>query len=163
MPSSFPSSLQSTNSLSKLKSFDLTPSIGTEFDSSTQLSSLLTQPGAVKDLAILVSQRGVLFFRGQVLSPKDQLELVNVLGEETGRPKEAGLHIHPTTEATSELGDEVRKITPGALDLFVLHSVFLPRSTSIPWSIADILRLASQTWTRSDTTDLNVLEPRKHG
>lgn len=113
MPSSFPSPLQSTNSLSNLDSFDLTPSIGTEFSSSTQLSSLLTQPGAVKDLAILVSQRGVVFFWDQVLSTKDQLQLVTVLGEESGKPKESGLHVHPTTEETSELGSEVRTITPG--------------------------------------------------
>ncbi|KAL7415787.1 taurine catabolism dioxygenase [Mrakia frigida] len=127
MPSSFPSPLQSTNLLSNLDSFDLTPSIGTELSSSTQLSSLLTQPGAVKDLAILVSQRGVVFFRDQVLSTKEQLQLVTVLGEESGKPKESGLHVHPTTEETSELGSEVRTIKPD-LDKVRYYGLERPRA-----------------------------------
>jgi alpha-ketoglutarate-dependent taurine dioxygenase len=64
---------------------DLTKHIGTEFhDASLQLSKLTDQQ--VQDLALLVAERGVVFFRQQDLTQDQQLALVRKLGP---------LHIHP--------------------------------------------------------------------
>lgn len=55
----YPTPLQSTGSLNKYTTVDLTPSIGTEFDSSVKLKDLLNaeaNPNAIRDLAILVSR-----------------------------------------------------------------------------------------------------------
>lgn len=54
----YPAPLQSSRSLEKLGSFDLTPSIGTEFPPNVKLQDLLDEernPTAIRDLAILVS------------------------------------------------------------------------------------------------------------
>lgn len=118
---SYPRPLQSSHSLSKLPQDDLTPAIGTEFPSSVSLRALLDDRQAIRDLAILVSQRGVVFFREQELTPAEQVRLVDLLGQETGRPKESSLHIHPLTSTTDELG-AVFKITAGA------SAPFLPLS-----------------------------------
>ncbi|KAH8920393.1 taurine catabolism dioxygenase [Atractiella rhizophila] len=100
-------------SLDKFTKFDSTPIIGTEFVD-VQLSDLLKAENAdelIRDLAILVSQRGVVFFRAQDLDIEAQKELGRKLGSLTGKPKESTLHIHPVIEETSELGDEVSIIT----------------------------------------------------
>lgn len=55
---------------------------------------------------IQISERGVVFFREQDdLTISEQLELVDRLGRETGKPKESGLHIHPIQDIRNELGD----------------------------------------------------------
>lgn len=59
----------------------------------------------------LVSQRGVVFFRDQDIHIEDQKILGQKLGELTGKPQSSKLHVHPITEETSELGDEVSIIT----------------------------------------------------
>lgn len=114
----FPVPLVFSNSLPKTYSA-LTPAIGTEFAPETQVSSLLSSSApstSIRDLAILVSQRGVVFFREQDLTTVEQRELVDRLGKETGRPEESGLHVHPLG-GTNELGgggkEEVFKITAG--------------------------------------------------
>jgi hypothetical protein len=98
---------------------DITPAIGTEFPPSFQLSSILPSTSGdaseknaqlVRDLATLVSQRGVVFFRKQDLTPAQQKVLVDMMGRETGRPKESGLHIHPLQEGGSELGGEEKEV-----------------------------------------------------
>ncbi|KAL7416909.1 taurine catabolism dioxygenase [Mrakia frigida] len=112
----FPVPLVFSDSLPKTYSA-LTPAIGTEFAPETQVSSLLSSSApstSIRDLAILVSQRGVVFFREQDLTTAEQRELVDRLGKETGRPEESGLHVHPLG-GTNELGgggkEEVFKIT----------------------------------------------------
>lgn len=62
-------------------------------------------------LLLSVSQRGVVFFRDQDLQVEDQKILGQKLGELTGKPESSRLHIHPVTEETSELGDEVSIIS----------------------------------------------------
>lgn len=50
--------------------------------------------------AIKVSQRGVVFFRKQDgLDDNLQKELVQRLGELSGKPKTSGLHIHPVANS----------------------------------------------------------------
>ncbi|TRM66770.1 hypothetical protein BD626DRAFT_163861 [Schizophyllum amplum] len=101
-------------SLSGYEHIDLTPHIGTQFTSKTvQLSEILKAPNAdeqIRDLARLVSHRGVVFFTDQDIEISEQKVLGQRLGELTGKPKTSGLHLHPISEVTSELGGEVSVI-----------------------------------------------------
>lgn len=58
-----------------------------------------------------MSQRGVVFFRDQDLTIDEQKKLGTKLGELSGKPASSKLHIHPITEETSELGDEISVIS----------------------------------------------------
>ncbi|KAG6852453.1 hypothetical protein C0991_011819 [Blastosporella zonata] len=102
-------------SLANLESFDTTPIIGTTFpDKAVQLSQLLRAPNSdvlIKDLATLVSHRGVVFFSDQDLTIQEQKELATRLGELSGKPKTSKLHIHPISEDTPELGSDVSIIS----------------------------------------------------
>lgn len=101
--------------LSAYNNVDLTPHIGTLFSSSnTQLSALLSAENSdelVRDLAKLVSHRGVVFFRAQDLTLPQQKELGLRLGKLTGRPAESGLHRHPVSEDLPELGEDTSVIS----------------------------------------------------
>ncbi|KAL1741167.1 hypothetical protein HDZ31DRAFT_46027 [Schizophyllum fasciatum] len=101
-------------SLSTFAPVDLTPHIGTQFtDKDVQLSQLLRAPNAdelLRDLAVLVSHRGVVFFSAQDISIEDQKVLGQRLGELTGKPATSKLHLHPISEVKSELGGEVSVI-----------------------------------------------------
>jgi alpha-ketoglutarate-dependent taurine dioxygenase len=84
----------------------VTPAIGREFAADLQLSALLSAPNAdalVRDLAVLVSRRGVVFFRGQDISPDDMMVLARRIGELSGRPAQSDMCIHPVSEYTPEL------------------------------------------------------------
>jgi alpha-ketoglutarate-dependent taurine dioxygenase len=99
-----------------------------------------------------VSQRGVVFFRGQDIGLEDQKILGRKLGEVrsispsqvlclsspqlSGNPKESGLHIHPTTETGAEKGDQISVISSERRTLF---------------NRRDLSKLASQGW-HSDIT-----------
>ncbi|KAF7789165.1 hypothetical protein EIP86_000102 [Pleurotus ostreatoroseus] len=102
------------HSLDKFEKTDATPLIGTEFARGTQVADWLKAPNAdelIRDLAILVSQRGVVFFRDQNITIDEQKLLGTKLGELTGKPASSKLHVHPITEETSELGDEISVIS----------------------------------------------------
>jgi len=60
---------------------------------------------------VLVSQRGVVFFRGQEITTKEQEQLGTKLGELSGKPSTSKLHIHPLTAEFSELGDFISVIS----------------------------------------------------
>ena len=63
---------------------------------------------SLRCLLVVVSQRGVVFFRGQDgLTAPALRELGERLGRLSGKPSSSTLHIHPTTDSGSELGDEV--------------------------------------------------------
>lgn len=136
--------------LDQFKSFDVTPVIGKEFPEAS-LADWLRAPNSddlIRDLAItssrstprvpvafhdkifadlyiLVSQRGVVFFRAQDgLNDNLQKELAQRLEELTGKPESSKLHIHPVSNSGREDGgsdDEIsvissvqaRKIFPG--------------------------------------------------
>ncbi|KAF9444322.1 taurine catabolism dioxygenase [Macrolepiota fuliginosa MF-IS2] len=112
-PSAAPSSLLS--SLSQYESYDATPVIGTVFSNkSTQLSQLLEAPNAdelLHDLAVLVSHRGVVFFKDQDITVEQQKRLGQKLGELTGKPETSKLHRHPVSEDVPELGLEISVIS----------------------------------------------------
>lgn len=90
--------LQLSGALDKFEPFEVTPVIGTEF-SNVNLVDWLNAPNSdelIRDLAITISQRGVVFFRAQDDLDNDlQGKLIQRLGELSGKPKESGLHIHP--------------------------------------------------------------------
>jgi len=66
-------------------------------------------------MALLVSQRGVVYFRKQDgLTDDLQKELVQRLGQLSGKPETSKLHIHPVNNAGRELGgkdDEISVIS----------------------------------------------------
>jgi alpha-ketoglutarate-dependent taurine dioxygenase len=60
----------------------------------------------------LVSQRGVVFFRSQDNINNDlQKELVQRLGELSGKPSTSKLHIHPISNSQREHGDKDDEIS----------------------------------------------------
>ncbi|KAF3479442.1 alpha-ketoglutarate-dependent taurine dioxygenase [Arthroderma uncinatum] len=93
--------MQRTGALDQYEREDVTPIIGTEFPKA-KLTDWIKAPNAdelLRDLAILISERGVVFFRAQDgLSNTDQKELMQRLGELTGKPPTSRLSIHPIFE-----------------------------------------------------------------
>jgi hypothetical protein len=82
---SFPEPLQYSGTLDHYESFDVTSVIGREFPK-VQLTEILKDDNKLRDLAILVSQRGVVFFRNQDINIEEQKILGQKLGELTGKP-----------------------------------------------------------------------------
>ncbi|TVY86328.1 putative alpha-ketoglutarate-dependent sulfonate dioxygenase [Lachnellula willkommii] len=82
-----------SHTLDDYESFDVTGPIGREFPK-LQLSELLKDDAKIKDLAILASQRGALFFRGQDISNDQMKDLGSKLGELTNKPPDSKLHRH---------------------------------------------------------------------
>jgi Taurine catabolism dioxygenase TauD, TfdA family len=121
-----PSTKAVLGSLSSFRSYDETSHIGTRFpDSSVQLSKLLKAENTdelIRDLATLVSHRGVVFFTDQDISVEDQRTLGSRLGELTGKPVTSGLHTHPITEVTPELSKDILVI---ASERYAFHRMSL--------------------------------------
>jgi hypothetical protein len=114
-----------------LQHFDVTPVIGREFAKDLQLVDILNADNSddlIRDLAVLskplsiyrrvhqytdwpfalsVSRRGVCFFRDQDISGEQLIQLGHKIGQLSGRPSASGLHVHPLTEDTPELGSGV--------------------------------------------------------
>ncbi|KAL5041374.1 hypothetical protein BDW71DRAFT_201412 [Aspergillus fruticulosus] len=88
-----------------VENFDVAPVIGRGFPSAS-LAEWLRAPNSdelLRDLAITISQRGVVFFRKQDgLTDDLQKELVDRLGRLTGKPNTSGLHIHPVSNSARE-------------------------------------------------------------
>ncbi|PQE20851.1 Taurine catabolism dioxygenase protein [Rutstroemia sp. NJR-2017a BBW] len=105
-----------TGALDKFESFDLTPVIGKEFPKAN-LAEWLQAPNSeelIRDLAVTVSQRGVVFFRAQDDLTNDlQKELCQKLGELTGKPVDSTMHIHPISNKSFQCNkdDEISVIS----------------------------------------------------
>ncbi|CAL5873455.1 uncharacterized protein PFLUO_LOCUS7734 [Penicillium psychrofluorescens] len=103
--------LNSSGSLDQFKPVLVTPVIGNEFtkDSCNIVDDILHASNAderIRDLAIMIAERGVVFFRAQDNLTNDlQKELIIRMGQLTGRPSDHGLHIHPVTNDAREFGD----------------------------------------------------------
>jgi len=110
--------LQYSGTLDHYDSFDVTSVIGREFPK-LQLSEILKDDAKIRDLAITVSQRGVVFFRNQDLNIEDQKVLGQKLGELTGKPATSKLHKHALSNSkrgiavdeNGKLDDEVSIIS----------------------------------------------------
>ncbi|KAL1953132.1 hypothetical protein VTO42DRAFT_3567 [Malbranchea cinnamomea] len=100
--------------LDKFESFDVTPVLGREFPTAN-LKEWLRAPNSdelLRDLAITVSQRGVVFFRKQDDLDDDlQKELAQRLGELSGKPESSRLHIHPVLNPEREYGGNDKEIS----------------------------------------------------
>ena len=85
---------------------DLAPLLGTIFED-INLAEILRSPecdAKIRDIAIIISRRGVCVFPGQKdLSVADQKLLCHKLGQLTTRPFTSGLNIHPLNQ--TELPD----------------------------------------------------------
>ncbi|OCT44147.1 alpha-ketoglutarate-dependent sulfonate dioxygenase [Cladophialophora carrionii] len=94
----------------KFESDDLTPVIGREFPKVNIVDDLLNSPDAdtlLRDLAITISERGVVFFRAQTnLTDALQKVFIQRMGELTNKPSSSTLHIHPVLNGTSEFGHD---------------------------------------------------------
>ncbi|PQE19162.1 family Taurine catabolism dioxygenase protein [Rutstroemia sp. NJR-2017a BBW] len=106
--------LRLSGALDKFESFDVTPIIGREFVD-VNLADWIKAPNSdelLRDLAITISQRGVVFFRKQDDITNDiQKELVQRLGELSGKPATSKLHIHPISNSGREHGDKDDEIS----------------------------------------------------
>ncbi|EXJ89885.1 hypothetical protein A1O3_02952 [Capronia epimyces CBS 606.96] len=106
--------LKASGALDKYASEDLTPVIGTEFPTAN-LVEWLQSPNAdelLRDLAIKISERGVVFFRSQDnLTNELQKQLIQRLGELTDKPATSKLHIHPILNSERELGGDDPEIS----------------------------------------------------
>ncbi|TVY34317.1 putative alpha-ketoglutarate-dependent sulfonate dioxygenase [Lachnellula subtilissima] len=115
---SYPTSLVYSGTLDHYESFDLTSVIGREFPN-LQITDILSDDAKIRDLAILVSQRGVVFFRNQDINIEDQKVLGQKLGELTGKPATSKLHKHALSNSkrgiavdeNGKLDDEVSVIS----------------------------------------------------
>lgn len=103
--------VKSTGSLDQFKSFTVTPKIGTEFPE-LQLTSILEDDALIRDLAVEVSRRGVVFFRNQDITDDQQQFLGQRFGELTGKPAESTLHVHPAKDLSRPAGKEILEILP---------------------------------------------------
>ncbi|KAM0322579.1 hypothetical protein ACHAQA_009426 [Verticillium albo-atrum] len=107
-------SLPLSGALDAFEHFEVTPIIGREYPKAN-LVEWLNAPNSdelIRDLAITVSQRGVVFFRAQDNLTNDlQKELILRLGRLTARPSTSGLHIHPILNSSRDLGGEDPEIS----------------------------------------------------
>ena len=53
----------------------------------------------------------MVFFRDAVISPEEQIILVDKLGRLGGKPQDSTLHIHPLTLEGGKYGDEISVIS----------------------------------------------------
>ncbi|WFD45003.1 hypothetical protein MPSI1_003679 [Malassezia psittaci] len=102
--------LKASGLLDSLYEFDeITPVMGRTYPE-LQLRDLVHHEKAdelIRDLAITISRRGVVFFKNQDLSADEQKFLTNRLGHLTGKPASSGLHIHPVFNAERTSKDQV--------------------------------------------------------
>ncbi|KAF2017826.1 taurine catabolism dioxygenase [Aaosphaeria arxii CBS 175.79] len=105
----YPTPLKKTGVLDqKFKHEETTPVIGREYFDVNIVDDLLNASDGddlIRDLAITISERGVVFFRAQDnLTDTLQKQLVHRLGQLTGKPSSSTLHIHPMLNNTNEFG-----------------------------------------------------------
>ncbi|KAJ4988289.1 alpha-ketoglutarate-dependent sulfonate dioxygenase 3 [Stagonosporopsis vannaccii] len=105
----YPSPLQKSGALDgRFKFEEATPVIGREYPTLNIVDDILQASDAdelIRDLAITISERGVVFFRAQNNLTDDlQKQLVHRLGQLTNKPSDSTLHIHPILNNTSEFG-----------------------------------------------------------
>ncbi|KAH8594601.1 hypothetical protein B0O99DRAFT_624283 [Bisporella sp. PMI_857] len=97
--------VKSTGVLDKYEHFEVTPVIGREYKDVDLVSWLQADNSEelLRELALIISQRGVVFFRAQDNLTADlQKELVQRIGLASGKPKDSGLHIHPILNSERE-------------------------------------------------------------
>ncbi|KAJ5925951.1 taurine dioxygenase family protein [Penicillium verhagenii] len=122
----YPAPLKPSGALDQHEFEEMTPVIGREFPNVNIVDDILNAPNAdelVRDLAITISQRGVVFFRAQNnLTDTLQKQLVHKLGQAAGKPADSTLHIHPVLNNTNEFGvDDAQVSTISSLSRKKMH------------------------------------------
>ncbi|KAI6765499.1 hypothetical protein HG530_006569 [Fusarium avenaceum] len=100
--------------LDKYDSFKVGPVIGTEFPSANVAEWMRAENSdeLIRELAITISQRGVVFFRAQKdFTNELQKELADRLGRLTGKPESSTLHIHPLHNFNPDEDKHINTIT----------------------------------------------------
>ncbi|ROW04919.1 hypothetical protein VPNG_07013 [Cytospora leucostoma] len=128
--------LKYTGSLDSFKSQDLTPVIGREYEGLQVRDLLKWGDERIRDLAAIISQRGVVVLRDQEVTTDDMKEVMLRITELAGSPESSGLHVHPLTEEGSELGDQIS----------VISSVKQKLGGGLTHQLSDTTRLASAGW-----------------
>ncbi|KAI1151421.1 TfdA family taurine dioxygenase [Nemania diffusa] len=91
--------MKGSGSIDHLEYVDVTPIIGREYPTA-KIKDLLNAPNSdqqLRDLAITICERGVVFFRAPQddLTVEEQKHVTYMLGKLTRRPEGHGLHVHP--------------------------------------------------------------------
>lgn len=123
----------------KYKFTEVTPCLGREFYEEARLTDILEDEELLRDLAITVSERGVVFFKNQYdLTVDQQKYLVDALARAAKKPSSSGLHIHPTSFTNSAIDSHTGKAIPEvhALDSGLLAEQFKGTSRSSGWDPA---------------------------
>ncbi|KAJ9157889.1 Taurine dioxygenase family protein [Pleurostoma richardsiae] len=111
----YPEPLSLAGVLDQFKYEEVTPVIGREYPGVNLVDDIINAKNSdalIRDLAITISQRGVVFFRAQDNLTDDlQKALVQRLGELSGKPSDSTLHIHPLLNGTHEFGVEDNEIS----------------------------------------------------
>ncbi|KAK9769659.1 hypothetical protein AB5N19_06823 [Seiridium cardinale] len=106
--------LKPSGILDQYKHFEVTPVIGREFVD-VDLAEWLRAPNSdelIRELAITISRRGVVFFRKQDnITNELQKELVQRLGQLSGKPESSTLHIHPVANSGRDHGGKDDEIS----------------------------------------------------
>lgn len=111
--------LRASGKLEKTYKFsDVTPGLGREFYEQARLADILEDAELLRDLAITISERGVVFFKNQHdLTVEQQKRLADRLGQVAGKPKSAGLHVHPTAFTNAAVDPKSGEAIPEVLVL----------------------------------------------
>lgn len=124
-------------SLDSFKHGDVTPVIGREFADLRIRDHLLGNDDRIRDLAITVSQRGVVFLRDQGdVTPGEMKELMLAITRLAGSPESSGLHVHPLTAEGTELGDQIG----------VISAAKQRQAGGLTHQRSDVSRFASTGW-----------------
>ncbi|KAF2012951.1 taurine catabolism dioxygenase [Aaosphaeria arxii CBS 175.79] len=122
--------------LDRFKHQDLTPAIGREYEGLQVTDLLKWGDEMIRDLAVTISERGVVFLRDQDVTPTQMKDLMLRITELSGSPSSSGLHVHPLTEEGSELGDQIS----------VISSSKQAKGGGLTHQQSDASRLASAGW-----------------
>jgi hypothetical protein len=116
---------------------DVTPVIGRAF-TGVQIRDLnaADDDAVMRDVALTVSQRGVVFLKNQDVTPTEMKTFMERLTKVAGCPSSSGLHVHPLTEEGSELGDQIS----------VISSEKQKKGGGLTHQLSDVSRFASAGW-----------------
>lgn len=115
---------------------DITPVIGRAF-TGVQIRDLIkAEDSVIRDVALTISQRGVVFLKNQDVTPTEMKTFMERLTQLAGCPTSSGLHVHPLTEEGSELGDQIS----------VISSEKQKKGGGLTHQLSDVSRFASAGW-----------------
>ncbi|KAJ0414184.1 hypothetical protein BJY00DRAFT_321214 [Aspergillus carlsbadensis] len=138
---SYPQPQRLTGALSGFRYIESTPAVGREY-ADLQLSSILDNDEMVRDMAITASERGVVLFNDQDITPAQLKQLVIKLGKLTGNPPESGLHRHPFPR---QMHDHLKIPEVDDPDLLIISSVTQKKTLADPLP-TDGRKFASWGW-----------------